>query len=67
MSLLVGSSGWGVVDIALVEVRQMPASGGKVSVVMQHHQLMMGGSGADEQVHAAQCPVCPIVSQPVLG
>lgn len=35
-SFLVGSSRWRVVDVALVEVRQMPASGRKVSVVMQH-------------------------------
>src|SRR5580704_19558269 len=45
-SFLVGSSGWRVVAVALVEVGQMPASGRKVSVVMQHHQLMMGGSRA---------------------
>jgi hypothetical protein len=45
----------GVVDGPFPYVGEMPCGGREVLVVVQHHQVMLGRSGADQQIHGRQC------------
>ena len=47
----------GVVDGALADVGEVPRGGREILVVVEHNQVVLGGGGADHQVHGRQCPV----------